>query len=350
MLWSRREWGQWCLAALLGTGHLEICAQAAAGATRAPTAKLVVAMHDKSAFGCLPLTIADRLGYFAAEGISLEFKEFDNEAAALAAVHAGAAHLFSGSFASTVAQRSPGPYLVSFVLQGLAPQIVFGVSQHTLKGFRHARELRGRRIGVTALDSASYRVARMALARASLSEHDVRYIPLPSPEAALAAFRAGEVDAIAYPDPLITRLEQAGELRTLVDTRTLRGSEDVFAGMFPDCCLAAPAALIATNPDVCQAIAHGVVHALKWLRTAGPSDINKAVPESFFASDRALYFAAFERTRESWSPDGTMPDAGAKNVAKVLARLNSKPVLEAASLSTSYTNQFALKAKEKFRA
>jgi NitT/TauT family transport system substrate-binding protein len=350
MLWSRRGWGRWCFAAVLGTGPVGVYAQAAAGGARATTTKLVVALHDKSAFGCLPLTIADRLGYFAAEGIALEFKEFDSEAAALAAVHAGAAHLFSGSFTATVAQRAQGPYLVSFVLQGMAPQIAFGVSQRTLKGFRNARELKGRRIGVTALDSASYRVARLVLARASLSEHDVRYIPLPDPEAALAALRSGELDAIAYPDPLMTRLERAGELRTLVDTRTLRGSEDLFGGVLPECCLAAPATLLATNPDLCQATAHGVVHALKWLRTAGLSDINKAVPESYFDHDRALYFAAFERTRDSWAPDGTMPEAGAKNVARVLARLNSKPVLEAAMLSSTFTNQFALKAKEKFRA
>lgn len=350
MLWSRREWGQWCLASALATGRAQAQAPTSAGIARVPTTKLVVALHDKSAFGCLPLTIAERLGYFAAEGVALEFKEFDDETAALAAVHAGSAHLYAGSFASTVAQRSQGPYLVSFVVQGMAPQIVFGVSQRSFKGFRNARDLRGRRIGVTGLNSASHRVARLTLARASLSEHDVRYVALPDAGAALAAFRAGDLDAIAYTDPLMTRLEQAGELRTLVDTRTLRGSEDLFGGPLPECCLAAPAALLTTNPDLCQATAHGVVHALKWLRTAGLSDINKAVPESFFQGDRALYFAAFERTRESWAPDGMMSDAGAKNVDRILARLNSKPVLEAASLSSTYTNLFALKAKEKFRA
>ena len=36
-----------------------------------------------------------------------------------------------------------------------------------------------------------------------------------------------------------------------------------------------------------------MVHALKWLQTAGPSDIIKTVPESYFLGDRALYLAAF---------------------------------------------------------
>jgi NitT/TauT family transport system substrate-binding protein len=346
---SRREWGQWCAAALLATRVTSANAQKA-GAGHASVRRLVVAVDDKTALAYLPLTIADRLGYFLSEGIALEIKEHADAPAAWASVQGGSAQLFSGAYAFTLAQRARDEYLASFVLQGLAPQIVFGVSQRTLKAFRFERHLRGRRVGVTALGSASHHVAQLVLARGGLTDTDVRFVALPDPAAALAAFQRGELDAIAYPDPLITRLEQAGELRILVDTRTVRGSEALFGGPYPAACLAAPAAWLAANADLCQGTANAMVHAMKWLQTAGPSDINKAVPESYFQGDRALYLAAFERTRESWAPDGMMPPAGPGNVAKMMARFAEEPLAENLNVSSTYTNQFAIKAKARFRA
>jgi NitT/TauT family transport system substrate-binding protein len=350
MLCSRREWIQWCAAAWLGTGVASAGTPTQGRSSRSAAHRLVVAVADKSALGCLPLTIAERLGYFSAEGIALEIREYANEEAALRSVQEGVAQLLSGPYALTVSQRLRGEYLVSFLVQGLAPKIVVGVSQLTMKGFRKARELRGRRVGVTALGSTSHGVVRHALARASLSEQEVRYVAMPNPEAAWAAFQSGELDAISYPDPLITRLEQSGSLRIVVDTRTLLGSEELFGGPCPSACLAAPTAWLASNPELCQATANAMVHALKWLQTAGPSDLNKAVPESYFQGDRAVYLAAFERTRETWAADGLMPEAGPRTVARMLAQLGGEPLLDSGGRAGTHTNQFALKAKARFRA
>lgn len=350
MLWSRRAWGQRVSVALLATGMADGRAQISTGALRKATARVVVAVDDKSAFPYLPLTIAERLGYFAAEGIAVEFKEFADEGAVLAALREGSVQVFSGNYAATLEQRAQGSYLTAFLLQAQAPQIAFGVSQRTLKGFRNVRDLRGRRVGITAIGSPGHRIARLALARAALTDQDVRYVPLVSPDAAMAAFRSGEIDAIAYSDPLITRLEQWGELRILVDTRTVRGSEELFGGPMPSSCLAARAAWLAAHPEECQAVANAMVRALKWLRTAGLSDLNKVVPESYFQGDRSLYFAAFERTREGWATDGLMPEAGPKTVAAMLAQFTNKPVMAPASLASTYTNQFALKGKARYKA
>ena len=325
-------------------------AQTPVAVARSAVSRLVGAVEDRSAFDCLPLTIAERMGYFSAEGIALDVKEFPDEGGALAAVQGGSAHLFSGSFATLLVQPAQGAYLASLLLQGLAPQIVFGVSQRTMKGLRGAGDLKGRRVGVTALGSASHRIARLVLSRAGLSEPDVRYMPMPKADSALDAFHAGEIDALAYPDPLMTRLEQSGALRTLVDTRTVRGSEELFGGPMPSSCLGASPAWLATHPDLSQATANAMVRALKWLRTAGPSDINKVVPESYFQGDRALYLAAFERSRETWAPDGMMPENGPITAAKMMTTLGGNPPMTAASLSRAYTNQFTLKAKARFRA
>src|SRR5690606_12019898 len=75
-----------------------------------------------------------------------------------------------------------------------------------------------------------------------------------------------------------TELEQGGDLRVIADLRTLRGSADLFGGPWASGCLSAPAGFVGANTPQVQALADGIVHALKWLQTAGPSDLIQAVP------------------------------------------------------------------------
>jgi NitT/TauT family transport system substrate-binding protein len=93
-----------------------------------------------------------------------------------------------------------------------------------------------------------------------------------------------------------------------------------------------------------------MVHGLKWLQTAGPSDILKTVPESHWLGDRALYLASFDKIREALSTDGLMPPDGAKTAFKAMARLDESLKADKIDLSKTYTNDFARRAKDKFKA
>ena len=317
---------------------------------RAPLGRVVVAVDHKASFCYLPLTIAERLGYFTAEGLDVQVRDFSEPGQALQAVLAGAAHVVSGPYSNTIGLQMRGQQYLSFVLQGRTPQLVLGVSQQTMSGFRHLRELRGRRVAVTSLGSASHRIARMLLGRAGLAPEDVSFQVFAGPAATVAAFRSGQVDAICYHDPLITQLEQGGELRVVADMRTMRGNADVFGGPLPAGSLCASSEFVGENPRQCQAMASALVHALKWLQTAGPSDLNKTVPESYFQGDRSLYLAAFSRARESWVPDGLMPDNGPQTVARMLAQFGDAQQLQRVNLARTFTNEFSRVAKTRFRA
>lgn len=311
---------------------------------------MVLAVDHKAALCYLPLTIAERLGYFASEGLDVHVQEFSSPLQSLQAVLSGEAQVLSGPYVNTISIQARVQTLQSFVLQGRAPQIVLGVSLRTLPRYRSLRDLRGKTVGVMSLGSASHRMARMLMLRAGVQPHEVRFLPWPSPEAAVTAFRSGQLDAICHADLAITQLEQGGDLRVVADTRTVRGSAEVFGGPWPSACLCAPAVFLSARPQQAQAMANAMVHGLKWLQTAGPSDINKVVPESYFRGDRALYLAAFSRAREAWSPDGLMPAAGPRTVVSTLALFSDTEALERVDLARTFTNELALLAKAKFRA
>jgi NitT/TauT family transport system substrate-binding protein len=347
-MWNRRHWGLATAAAAgswLAAGPL--------GAQTRPAARrvrVVVAVDSKSAFCYLPFTLAERLGYFTIEGLDVQVRELPNSAQAALAVLANEAQVLCGPFSSTLYLQARGQWLKSFVLQGRAPHMVFGVSQRSLGRDQSAQDLRGRKIGVMALGSASQRVARLVLQRAGVSEGEVQFVALDDPQAAVAALRNGQIDAICHSDLAITELEQGGDLRVVADLRTLRGSTELFGGPWASGCLSAPAAFVGANAAITQALANGMVHALKWLQTAGPSDLIKAVPEAYFKGDRALYLAAFMRAREAWSPDGLMSDLGPATVARVLGSSTESSGFGRLELAQTFTNAFASRAKAKFKA
>jgi NitT/TauT family transport system substrate-binding protein len=345
---NRRQWGLVTAAA----ASVWLAARPLGAQTRLPAqrVRVVLAVDHKSSLCYLPLTIAERLGFFSVEGLDVQVRELPSTAHAAQVVLANEAQVLCGPFSSTLYLQARGQWLRSFVLQGRTPHMVFGVSQRALKHYQSARDLRGKKIGVMGMGSASHRVARMVLQRAGVSEGDVQFLALDEPQAAVAAVRSGQIDAICHSDLAITELEQGGDLRVVADLRTLRGSNELFGGPWASGCLSAPAAFVGANPMLIQALANGMVLGLKWLQTAGPSDLIKAVPETYFQGDRALYLAAFLRAREAWSPDGLMPDQSPSTVARVLGASSESGSFGRLELAQTFTNEFARRAKAKFKA
>jgi NitT/TauT family transport system substrate-binding protein len=312
--------------------------------------KVAIAVGGKAAFYYLPLTIAEQLGYFKSEGLDVEISDFAGGAKALQAVVGGSADVCSGAFEHTIALQSKGQYYAAFVLQGRAPQIAIGVSTKTMPHYKALADLRGKKIGVSAPGSSTNMVANLVLSRAGIKPSDVSYVGIGTGASALTALRSGQIDAISNVDPVMTMLEQKNDVQIISDTRTLKGTQEVFGGPMPAGCLYASAEFIQKNPNTCQALADAIVHGLKWLQTAGPGDIIKTVPENYLLGDRGLYLASFSKVREAISTDGIIPDDGGKTALRALASFDPSIKPDRIDLRRIYTNTFARKAKERFKA
>ena len=312
--------------------------------------KISIAVGGKAAFYYLPLTISEQLGYFKTEGLDVEISDFAGGARALQAVVGGSADICSGAFEHTINLQAKNQMYRAFVLQGRAPQIAFGVSTKAMPSYKSVADLRGKKIGVSAPGSSTNMMANLVLSRAGLKASDVSFIGVGTAAGALTALRSGQIDAICNTDPVMTMLEQKGDVKIISDTRTLKGTTEVFGGSMPAACLYASQDFIDKNPNTCQALASAIVHGLKWLQTAGPGDIIKTVPESYLLGDRALYLASFSKVRESISLDGIIPEDGARTALRALASFDATVKADKIDLSKTYTNEFARRAKERFKA
>src|SRR6187551_3015338 len=98
--------------------------------------KVAIAVGGKAAFYYLPLTISEQLGYFKAEGLDVEISDFAGGARALQALVGGSADVVSGAYEHTINLQSKNQVFQSFVLQGRAPQIAFGVSTRNMPNYK----------------------------------------------------------------------------------------------------------------------------------------------------------------------------------------------------------------------
>ena len=312
--------------------------------------KIALSVGGKAAFYDLPLTISEQLGYFKAEGLEVEISDFAGGARALQAVVSGTADVCSGAYEHTINLQSKNQMFQAFVLQGRAPQIAFGVSVKNMPNYQTIADLRGKKIGVSAPGSSTNMLANLVLSLGGLRSSDVSFIGVGQAAGALAALRSGQIDAISNTDPVMTMLEQKGDVKIISDTRTLKGTLEVFGGNMPAACLYAPAEFVEKNPNTCQAMTNAIVRGLKWLQTSGPGDIIKTVPQSYLLGDRALYLASFNKIRESISLDGIIAEDGPRTALKALASFDPAIKPEKIDLAKTYTNEFSRRAKERFQA
>jgi NitT/TauT family transport system substrate-binding protein len=327
-----------------------VAAPALRAQNRLEKTRIAIAVGGKAAFYYLPLTISEQLGYFKAEGLDVEISDFAGGAKALQALVGGSADIVSGAYEHTINMQSKNQFIESIVLMGRAPQIAVGVSTKALPKYKQLSDLRGKKIGVSAPGSSTNMVANLVLSRAGIKASEVSYVGVGTAAGALAALRSGQIDAMSNTDPVMTMLEQKGDVKIISDTRTLKGTQEVFGGPMPAACLYTGTDFVKAHPNTCQALANAIVHGLKWLQTAGPGDIIKTVPDAYLLGDRALYLASFNKVREAIALDGLMPDEGARTALKALASFEPSVKPEKIDLAKTFTNEFARRAKDKFKA
>jgi sulfonate transport system substrate-binding protein len=312
--------------------------------------RVKIAMGEKAALPYLPLTVAAQLGYFKDEGLDVMFGDVADSAPSVKTMVAGVGDVGCGAFEHTAMLRSgKGPYC-AFVVLARAPQIALGISTRTLARYRDVSDLAGRRIGVVALPGSSARtMAKLVLARGGVGLADVSWVRLEAASAA-AALQAGHVDAISGTEPIMTMLEQRGEVRAICDTRTQQGTQALLGGAMPGTCLYASWEFLQKHPRTAQALANAAVRALKWLQTASPGDLINCVPGGYLLGGRAAYIASFNKVREAISLDGTMPDGGPEAAMRTLAAVEPAIDIEGLDMQRLFTERFARVAKERFKA
>jgi NitT/TauT family transport system substrate-binding protein len=321
---------------------LAFCPAGHAAHLEKPSIRLAVG--GKALVAYLPLTIAERRGYFSREGLDVEINDFQGGAKALEALIGGSADVVCGAYEHTLYMAAKGIAIEAVALQANSFGLVAGIAKDKAAAYHALPDLKGMKIGVTGPGSASAVGLRMLLAKASLTADDVSIIGVGGGAAAVAAVKAGRVDAIANFDPVISLLQRDGAIKTILDTRKREDLDFLYGGPFAASAFYVDARFAQRNPETVQAFVNAVVAALAWLDKASTDDIVATVPPEYYAGDRALYRAMIESNRERVSPDGRISREAAEITYRNLAMFDDTLKRAKIDLARTYDNAFVERA------
>ena len=305
---------------------------------------LTLAVGGKTALYYLPLTICERLGYFKEQGLDVTINDFRGGAQSLQALVGGSVDVVTGAYEHTIRMQAKGQDIRAVIELGRFPGIVLGVRKERAAGYKSAADLKGMKIGVSAPGSSTNFFVMYLMSKAGLKPTDAAYIGVGIGPSAVAAVKKGDIDAISNLDPMMTKLEQDGDIKVVVDTRTEEGTRAIFGGSNPAAVLYLKQDFIEKNPNTVQALVNAFYKTLKWLEKATPEDIAATVPEEYFLGDRALYLAAVKANKPVYSLTGVIPVAGMRSAADMLLAFDPELKDAKVDLATTFDGRFVTKA------
>lgn len=307
---------------------------------------IVLGVGGKSLLYYLPLTLTERLGYFKDEGLNVTITDFGGGAKSLQSLIGGSADVVTGAYEHTIRMQAKGQDIVSVLELGRFPGIVLAVRKDLAPKVKSYKDLKGMKIGVTAPGSSTNFFVNALLARDGLKAEDVSIIGVGTGMAAVAAMKKGGLDAMSNLDPVMTKLEQDGDVVVLAESRTEEGNQKLFGGNNPAAVVYLKRDFVTRYPETTQRIVNAFYRTTVWLSKATPDDIVKTVPEEFYLGDKALYLAAVKASLPVYSKTGIIPEIGKANALKMLVEFDPELKDAKIDLGKTFDDRFVRKAAE----
>ena len=318
-----------------GLASVALCAtfSRTAQAQQVERPSITLGVANKAHLYYLPLTLAERRGHFKDYGITIATSDFEGGGQSLEALLAGSVDVVTGAYEHTLHAQVRDTTSVQLSSSAGFPEIVLAVGKD--RPFKSHADLKGMKIGVTALSSSSHFFVLYLMAKAGLGPADATFVGVGGGPAAVDAMKAGDIDAISNLDPVITRLQQDGTIRIITDSRFPRVNYEIFGGTNPAAVLYAKQEFIAANPNTMQALVNAFYKTLKWIATATTDEIVDTVPTDYFLGDRAIYVKALKANLLVYSKTGIITRQGMNSALNMLATFD--PDLKGAKIDVQKT-------------
>lgn len=329
------------------------CGGSSGGSNASPAANgkpekatVEMAVGGVSQFIYMPLTLADQLGYYKDEGLTVHVTDFKGGSQAAQALVAGQADVTTGFYEHTIRFQVQQKQLTMFTLFDLYPGLVLLVTKAHANDVHSIKDLKGHSVGVTAKGSSTDEMVKILAKKAGLAPDDIPVRNIGTGGDALAAFKnPGDMWAGVTVDPAATLMVNQGLGTVLFDTRTAQQTKDIFGGAWPAGGFYAQSDFIRANPNTVAALARAGVRTLKYMKSHTAEEIAAKMPPDFYAGDKATYVSALKASLPMFSPDGVMPADGPKDVLATLTLVDPNITADKVDLKKTYDNSAVQKVK-----
>ncbi|WP_414170578.1 ABC transporter substrate-binding protein [Streptoverticillium reticulum] len=329
--------------ALAAALALAACQSSSADQTDGRT-KVVLGIGGRSLLPYLPTTLAERLGHYKDEGLDVHLQDFKGGSKALQALQGGSIDAVSGYYDHTVQMQAKGKDVRAFVNMLRTPSLVLAVSPKSDRTIGSVKDLKGAKVGITAPGSSTDFFLKYLLVKNGLRVDDASVQAVGGEAGAVAAMESGRIDAAVMVDPAVSLLQQklgGGELRLLADTRSPKGTEQIFGvKSYPAAVFYADGSWLQRNPDTARKLTRAMTRTLRWIQEHSAAEIAQKMPEAYAAGSVNVYREAIDRAKPGYSPDGLINKAGAQAAAELQKSFSPEVSSKDIDISRTYTNEF----------
>lgn len=273
----------------------------------------------------LPVFVAIEKGFFEQHDIDPEIVSVESGVTAAQALIGGSVDVTSTGFAELLTARSKGQDIV--FVAGCTTQTVGELVYSSEEGLaREAdgypgviQDLKGKRIGISAVGATSYFWVRYLLSEAGLDpDKDVTLVPTGAFSAARSAMKAGQLDGFFSSNPTSAQVVDAGEATVIF--RFWDGERPDLFGRLPTNGLAVSGEFVESKPEVAQVVHDSVGEATEFIAGLDESSVTEvaALVSSYFEGvDGDTLTASIMEYKDLFSADISADNIEAQNVFNI---------------------------------
>jgi len=321
---------------------------AACGSTSTPSAgggtvdlKIMVGGLNKQIY--LPNMLAQRLGYFKDYGLNVTLIDEGSGQASEEEVVAGNVDAGSGAYVHPMVLNTQGKKIETICQFGIAPGEA-EVVDASLTNITSAKDLVGKSLGVTDLGSGTHVLTQAIIGSAGGDPTKASYVAVGAGDTFIAAIQQKKIAAGMTTYPTISRLVNSGKGKILVSLLDPQSTRAALGGDYPFIGIFAKNDWVNSNKDTAQKLVNAYVKTLKYIHSHTAQEIADQMPTDYYAGDKASYVADLQSQLGIFGTDCKMPVGGPENVQKIQQQFVASYKGKSATLSETYTNEFADKA------
>lgn len=332
------------LASACASGNNGSAAGGSAGTAGGAKITMMVGGLDKIFY--MPAELGVRLGFFKKQGLDMNVLNIPAGASQVVdTLLTGKSEVNVSFYDHSVDVQGLGKNIEAVCVLDNQPGEVLLVNKKDAGQIRSLKDLRGKTIGVTSLGGSGEYLTRYLLSHAAgLQKGDFQVVEVGEGSTAVAAMKAGRVDAEVQGDPGATEMVQQGLASVLLDLRTQQGTMTALGGTYPGGAVYASNTYVQAHPDVIQKVVKGFDETLKWMHSHTPQQIAAKMPADYAGGNMNLYVQSIKNSLPMFSSTGVMPAGAPQTVLKVLNVFDTNVQGKNIDLSKTYTNEFAQKA------
>lgn len=331
-------------AAMVLTGCADKASQTAnttptGAAASGPSVSIMVGGLSKQIY--LPFMLAQRLGYYQAEGLNVSLQDEGAGVDATTQMMAGKVDGVGGFYDHTIDLQGLGQSAESVVSMLVTPGEVELCRNDLRAVIKSPADWKGRTLGVTDIGSSTDYLTQFLAQKNGISPSSIHRLGVQAGATLIGAMTHKNVDCAMTTEPTVSQLLANKQAYILLDMRSAAGAAAALGGEYPATCLYMTNGYVQQHPQVVQKLVDAYVKTLKWIQAHSAAEITAQMPADYYSGvGKDAYTQALANEKGIYNPTGVMPPDGPPTNLKVLGTFNPDVKGKTIDLSRTYTDQF----------